>query len=68
MMPKKQKYRVPFGTITVTDDAKEIINEILETKWLTRGKYVEEFENTFAKLFVEDVKSYTRPHFGKPYR
>jgi len=41
---------VPFGTITVTEKSKKLIEEILETKRLSSGKYVREFEDGFAKL------------------
>ena len=47
----KAKYRVPFGTVSVTDRAKELINQAIESNWLTRGKFVEEFEQKFADIF-----------------
>ena len=47
----KSKYKVPFGTISLTDEARRLINEALDKKWLTRGKYVAEFEEQFAKIF-----------------
>lgn len=50
-MATSSRYRVPFGTVSITDDARKLIDEILDTKWVTRGKYVEEFERQFAKLF-----------------
>lgn len=45
------RWRVPFGTVSITDGARKLINRILETKWVTRGKYVGEFEKEFARLF-----------------
>ncbi|MFH1360931.1 MAG: DegT/DnrJ/EryC1/StrS family aminotransferase [Candidatus Omnitrophota bacterium] len=45
------EYKVPFGTISVTNEARELINQILDTGWITRGKYVAEFEKEFAKIF-----------------
>ena len=45
------KFKVPFGTVSITDDARKLIDEILDTKWVTRGKYVGEFEKAFANLF-----------------
>jgi len=42
--------RIPFGTIAVTDRSKEIISEILDTKRLSTGKYVREFEKRFEAL------------------
>jgi dTDP-4-amino-4,6-dideoxygalactose transaminase len=46
--------RIPFGTITVTDKSKILINEILESKRLSNGKYVREFEERFAQLVGVD--------------
>jgi dTDP-4-amino-4,6-dideoxygalactose transaminase len=42
--------RVPFGTITITDTAKRLINEALDARRISSGKYVREFENRFAEL------------------
>jgi len=50
-LSQKAKYRVPFGTVSITDGARELIEEALESKWVTRGKYVQEFEEGFARLF-----------------
>ncbi len=47
----KAKYKVPFGTVSVTEEARRLIDAALEAKWVTRGKYVQEFEEKFAKLF-----------------
>lgn len=47
----KAKFRVPFGTVSITEEARRLINEAVESKWLTRGKYVQEFEEKFARLF-----------------
>jgi len=47
----KAKYRVPFGTVSITEEARRLINEAIDSKWLTRGKYVEEFEKRFAEVF-----------------
>jgi len=47
----KAKYKVPFGTVSVTDKAKELMNQAIESNWLTRGKFVEEFEERFARIF-----------------
>lgn len=44
------KYRVPFGTITITDAAKELITNALESKRISSGKLVREFEDKFAEL------------------
>ena len=41
---------IPFGTITITDTAKRLINECLETKRISCGRLVREFEDRFAGL------------------
>ena len=48
---KKAGYKVPFGTISVTPRARQLIQEALDAGWLTKGKYVKEFEEKFAALF-----------------
>ncbi len=48
---KKAQYKVPFGTVSITQEARELIDTALETKFVTRGKYVEQFEKEFAALF-----------------
>lgn len=47
----KAKYKVPFGTLSVTQEARQLINQALDSNWLTRGKFVQEFEEKFAALF-----------------
>lgn len=47
----KAQYRVPFGTVSITEQARQLIDTALDTKFVTRGKYVAEFEKQFAKLF-----------------
>ncbi|MDP2653500.1 MAG: DegT/DnrJ/EryC1/StrS family aminotransferase [Candidatus Omnitrophota bacterium] len=47
----KTKYKVPFGTVSITEEARKLIDQAITTKLVTRGKYVEEFERQFAKLF-----------------
>ena len=42
--------KVPFGTISITKESKELINEILNSARISSGKYVREFEKEFAKL------------------
>jgi len=42
--------RFPFGTISITKEAKKLINEILDSGRVSSGKYVREFEERFAKL------------------
>jgi len=42
--------KIPFGTISITKESKELINKILESGRVSSGKYVREFEEKFAKL------------------
>lgn len=46
----EDKYRISFGTMTITEKSKELINDVLEKKRLSSGKYVREFEKRFAEL------------------
>ncbi len=47
----KSQYRLPFGTVSITGEARELIDAALDSKFVTRGKYVAEFEEQFAKIF-----------------
>jgi len=47
----KAKFKVPFGTVSITEEARRLIDQALESKWVTRGKYVQEFEEKFAAIF-----------------
>jgi dTDP-4-amino-4,6-dideoxygalactose transaminase len=47
----KSQYRVPFGTVSITPEARQLIDAALDSKFVTRGKYVAEFEKQFAKVF-----------------
>jgi dTDP-4-amino-4,6-dideoxygalactose transaminase len=42
--------KVPFGTITITETAKRLINDALDSKRISSGKLVREFEDRFASL------------------
>lgn len=44
------KSSIPFGTITITDTARQLINEALDSKRISSGKLVREFEDRFAAL------------------
>ncbi|MCS7180707.1 MAG: DegT/DnrJ/EryC1/StrS family aminotransferase [bacterium] len=44
------KRKIPFGTISITEKAKNLVYEILETKRVSQGKYVKEFEEKFAEI------------------
>lgn len=48
---KKANYKVPFGTVSITEKAKKLIDVAIAEKWLTKGKYVKEFEEKFAATF-----------------
>jgi dTDP-4-amino-4,6-dideoxygalactose transaminase len=51
ILSNKAKYKVPFGTVSITGDAARLIDQAIASKWVTRGKYVQEFEERFAALF-----------------
>lgn len=42
--------RYPFGTISINQDSRELITKALDSKRLSCGKYVRQFENNFARL------------------
>lgn len=42
--------KLPFGTITITRESRDLINKILDSGRVSSGKYVREFEELFAKL------------------
>ena len=44
------KNKIPFGTITITDLSKKLVNEALDAKRISSGKLVREFEKQFASL------------------
>src|SRR5512140_1254170 len=47
---------VPFGTITITDTARRLINEALESRRISSGRLVRDFEERFAALLgVEEA-------------
>lgn len=48
---QKAKFKVPFGTVSITPDARVLINEVIDSGWVTKGKCVKEFEEKFAALF-----------------
>lgn len=49
-------FKVPFGTITITDTAKRLIQESLEAKRISSGRLVRDFEDRFAALLgVEEA-------------
>src|SRR5438552_19197041 len=48
---QKTKFKVPFGTVSITTDAKKLINDVIDSGWVTKGRCVKEFEERFAALF-----------------
>ena len=36
-LSNKAKYRVPFGTVSITDDAHKLMNQAIKSKLVTRG-------------------------------
>jgi len=44
------KMKVPFGTMSVTEEAKELVSELMESGRLSSGKYVRQFEEEYSKL------------------
>lgn len=42
--------KIPFGTITITDESRSLINQALDSLRVSSGKYVREFEKLFAAL------------------
>jgi dTDP-4-amino-4,6-dideoxygalactose transaminase len=47
-MPKTT--RIPFGTITITPTARQLIDQALDSKRISSGKLVRRFEEEFASL------------------
>lgn len=46
----KEDIRIPFGTISISNKSKKLINEILASNRVSCGRYVREFEKRFAEL------------------
>jgi len=44
------KMRIPFGTMSITEKAKRLVNEALEANRVSSGKLTRQFEKEFAKL------------------
>jgi dTDP-4-amino-4,6-dideoxygalactose transaminase len=42
--------KVPFGTISITQESRDLIDEIIHSGRVSNGKYVRDFEEKFAKL------------------
>lgn len=42
--------KVPFGTISITQESRDLINKVLDSGRVSNGKYVREFEEKFAQL------------------
>lgn len=42
--------KIPFGTITITENSKKMVGDILDSGRVSSGRYVREFEQRFAAL------------------
>ena len=42
--------KVPFGTISITQESRDLIHKVIDSGRVSNGKYVREFEEKFAKL------------------
>lgn len=42
--------KIPFGTVSITEKAKKLVNEALNSNRVSCGKYVREFELRFAEI------------------
>lgn len=42
--------KIPFGTLSITQKSRDLINEILNSNRVSSGRYVREFERGFAQL------------------
>jgi dTDP-4-amino-4,6-dideoxygalactose transaminase len=42
--------KLTFGTISITEESRDLINKILDSGRVSNGKYVRKFEELFAKL------------------
>lgn len=42
--------RVPFGTVSITQESRNLINKVVDSARVSSGKYVREFEERFAEL------------------
>jgi len=45
-----KKMKVPFGAMTITPHARDLVNKALDSTRVSGGQYVHEFEDRFAKL------------------
>jgi dTDP-4-amino-4,6-dideoxygalactose transaminase len=45
-----KKLTIPFGTITITDTTKQLINDCLESRRISSGRLVRQFEDQFAAI------------------
>ena len=42
--------KIPFGTISITEESRALIDKILDSGRVSNGKYVRQFEELFARL------------------
>jgi len=48
------EYRVPFGKVVITPEARKSVIECLDNNWISQGPKVREFEEAYAKKFNWD--------------
>ena len=44
-------HRIPFGNLKIGESAKRRIAEVLDSNWISEGRFVREFEEKFAEKF-----------------
>ena len=47
----KIDYRIPFGDLKIGKSARQRIVEVLDSNWVSEGRFVREFEEKFAEKF-----------------
>lgn len=47
---KKDKMKIPFGTVSITNKSKKLVDKILNSNRVSCGRYTGEFEKKFAEL------------------
>lgn len=49
-MTVKEKIKIPFGTVAITEKSKKLIQKALDNNRVSGGRYVRDFEKRFAEL------------------
>ena len=58
--------KIPFGTVSITDKSKQLIQDCLDKGRISSGRLVRKFEEEFAALIgvkeaVALIKTFSRP-------